>query len=97
MEKTIEIKEKTLFDLILFIYQLETMIKSHNGLLRDKIAEGDLVSSGIAFNNALIISTIKRLLADHPSLEDYAKSEEFKERLNSLVSGMKNETKTMIN
>jgi hypothetical protein len=97
MEKTIEIKEKTLFDLVLFIYQLETMIKSHNGLLRDKIAEGDLVSAGIAFNNALIISTIKRLLIDHPSLEEYTKSDEFKERLNTLVSGMKTETKTMIN
>jgi hypothetical protein len=97
MDKTIEIKEKTLFELILFIYQLEIMLKNHNSLLKDKIVEGDLVSSGIAFNNSLIISSIRRILKDNPSLEEYSASDEFKERINSLVSGLKTDTKSMMN
>jgi len=97
MEKNIEINEKTLFELILFIYQLEIMLKNHNSLLKEKIIEGDLVSAGLAFNNALIISNIKRILKDNPSLDDYSKSEEFKERLNTLVSGLKTDNKTMMN
>lgn len=97
MEKIIQINQKSLFDLILFLYQLETMLKNHSSLLKDKIIEGDLVSSSLAFNNALIISNIKRILKENPELEEYSKSEEFKEKLNSLLTGLQTEAKTMVN
>lgn len=93
MEKT----DKTLFEIILFFYQLEAMIKNHNILMKDKIIEGDLISSSIAFNNALILSSMHKIIKDNPTLEEYSKSEEFKERLNKLLTGLVTENKTILN
>jgi hypothetical protein len=97
MEKTTEINQKTLFELILFLYQLEIMLKNHTSLLKDKILDGDLVSSSLAFNNALIIANIRRILKENPDLEEYSKSDEFKEKINSLLTGLQTEPKTMVN
>lgn len=85
--------DKIIFECILFFYQLETMLKTHNSMLSDKILEGELVASSIVFNNALIISNIKRILKDNPKLQEYSNSKEFKERLESLLSTLKSQEK----
>lgn len=90
-------KDKAIFDFILFIYQLESMIKNHNILMKDKILEGDLVSSSIAFNNALIISGMQKIIKENPIIEEYSKSEEFKERLSTLLAPAKSENKPLVN
>lgn len=85
-------KDKTMFEIILFFYQLESMLKNHNSMMSEKISEGDLISASIAFNNALILSNMKRIVKENPSIEEYSKSKEFKERLESLLSAFKTST-----
>jgi len=95
MEKNAQ--DKAIFDVILFFYQLETMIKNHNVLMKDKIIEGDLVSSSIAFNNALILSGMQKIIKENPIISEYSKTEEFKERLNALLNTAQGENKLMVN
>lgn len=81
-----EKSKKMMFDVILFFYQLESMLKNHSSMLSEKIAEGDLISSSIAFNNALILSNLKRILKENPEFESYSNSEEFQEKLKNMLS-----------
>lgn len=84
MENTEE-KDKFMFELTVFFYQLETMLKSQNAMLTDKISEGDLVSSSLAFNNSLILSSLKKIMTESEEVAKYANSEEFKERLKNML------------
>jgi hypothetical protein len=89
MENTEKPKNKLIFDVVLFLYQVREMMKTHNSLLSERIIEGDIPSSSIAFNNALIISNIKRILNENKELEEYSKSKEFEESLKVLLDGSK--------
>lgn len=89
MENT---KEAMLFDIIMFFYQLESMLKNHNSMLSDKISEGDIVSSSLAFNNSLIVARVKLLIKEHKELEEYSKSDEFNRRLKDVLSGLQTKT-----
>lgn len=93
-EKNMEKSEKLLFDVVLFFYQLESMLKNHSSMLSDKISEGDIVSSSIAFNNALILSSIKRILKENPEFEEYSRSEYFQAKLKSMLSSFQTENIT---
>lgn len=86
-------KSKMIFDVVLFFYQIDSMLKNHNAMLSEKISEGDLISSSIAFNNSLILSNIKRILGDHPEFENYSKSEEFKSKLKDILDSFKTSDK----
>jgi hypothetical protein len=89
--------DKAIFEIILFFTQLETMIKNHNILMKDKILEGDLVSASIAFNNALIISGMQKIIKENPIIEKYSKTDEFKNRLNSLINPTQEKDKNLVN
>jgi len=90
-----EKSKKMMFDVILFFYQLESMLKNHSSMLSEKIAEGDLISSSIAFNNALILSNLKRILKENPEFESYSNSEEFQEKLKTELPNEM--TRTVVN
>jgi len=90
-------KDKFLFEVILFFTQLESMLKNHNILMKDKIMEGDLISSSIAFNNALILSSMQKIIKDNPIVEEYSQTAEFKERLNSAISAHQEKDKNTVN
>lgn len=79
-------KEKAVFEIILFFYQLESMIKNHNILLKDKIVDGDMVSASLVFNNALILTGIQKIIKENPVMEEFYRSPEFKNRLSTLLS-----------
>jgi hypothetical protein len=88
-------KEKLIFDVVLFFYQVREMLKTHNSLLSEKITEGDITSASIAFNNALIIANIKRIMNEHQTLEQYSKSKEFEEHLKTLLEGSKKKNQSL--
>jgi hypothetical protein len=90
-------KDKFLFEVILFFTQLESMLKNHNILMKDKIMEGDLISSSIAFNNALILSSMQKIIKDNPIVEEYSQTAEFKERLNNAISAHQEKDKNTVN
>lgn len=85
---------KMMFDVILFFYQLESMLKNHSSMLSEKISEGDLISSSIAFNNALILSNLKRILKENPDFEKYSASEEFQAKLKNVLSAFQTNEKS---
>lgn len=76
--------EKMFFELIILFYQMEYLLKNNNSLLADKIAEGDVTSSTVAFNNSIMISNVKKLLKDYPELKKYSKSPNFEKNLTNL-------------
>lgn len=57
-------------DTAFFLTQLEAMLKNHNSMLSDKVVEGDVTSSSIAFSNSLLIASIKRMFDDHQELKE---------------------------
>lgn len=80
-------KENTLVeDVALALTQIESMLKSTNSMLMEKITEGDITSSSIAFSNAILISFIHKTIDGHIELGDYIKSDEFKEKLSSMLT-----------
>lgn len=86
MENQNETESKFMFEITLFFYQLETMLKNQNSMLTEKISEGDLISSSLAFNNSLILASLKKIIKDNPELEKYSSSESFQEKLKGMVN-----------
>lgn len=86
--------EDMIFDVMLFFYQVESMLKNHSSMLSDKVSEGELIPSSIVFNNALIIANMKKILSEHPTLLNYSSSPDFQKRLESKLMAFQAETKT---
>jgi len=89
MENNQTDRNKLVFDVVLFLYQIKEMIKTHNSLLSEKIIEGDITSSSIAFNNALILANIKKIIHEHKELENYSKSKEFEDGIKGMLENYK--------
>jgi hypothetical protein len=85
MEKN---NESVIKESLIIFYQIETILKNQNSILTERISDGDLISSNIAFSNALLINTIRKFIKSYKILEDYSKSEEFSESIKTLLDGL---------
>lgn len=86
MEKTQQEQPTLIEDVSFALTQIESMLKNNNSMLAEKIAEGDITASSVAFSNAILISFISKLVNDHPEIKNYINSDEFKEKINSVLS-----------